>query len=101
MIKCQKCGKFINTGPGENCPHCGSSKRLIFEKVEDKLNWLDNINGVIERINYKILFVGIFLALVTSLIGYFFYGVQGVLISFFVGVIIFVVAPHFREKRID
>ena len=41
MIKCQHCGKFINTGPGEKCPECGEMGRVIYEKLSDTVGMSD------------------------------------------------------------
>lgn len=101
MIKCQQCRQFINTGPGEKCPKCGSTNRFIGEKVTETLGFADAANNIFERINRKILLFSVVLTLLSSLLSLFFSGIQGILISFFVGIIILIVVPYFREKRID
>jgi len=101
MIKCQQCGEIINTGPGEKCPKCGATKRFIDETVTETLGFADAAHNILERINRKILLFSVVLTLLSSLLSLFFSGIQGVLISFFIGIIILIVVPYFREKRID
>ena len=101
MIKCQQCGQFIKTGPGEKCQNCGSTRHLIDETVTETLGFADVAHNILKRINRKILLFSVVLTLLSSLLSLLFSGIQGVLISFFIGIIILIVGPYFREMRID
>lgn len=101
MIKCLKCKRFIKTGPGEKCPHCGSTERFIGETVEDNLNLSDNNNRLIKRTHHQILFLNIVIIFLASLLGFLFTGIQGIIIAFFVSVIILLLVPYFIETIVD
>jgi DNA-directed RNA polymerase subunit RPC12/RpoP len=103
MIKCQKCGKIINTNLGEKCPNCGETKRLLDEEVHDIIGLSDTVSVIrfFERISLKKLLINIALIFLVSLLGFFFTGIWGVLIGFFIGIIIFLKAPPYRETGAD
>ena len=101
MIKCQNCGKIINTAPGEKCPKCGETGRRIYDNVSESIDLSDTVASFFERIVLKKLLINIILMFLASLLGFFFTGIWGIIIGFLVGVIIFLKAPPLREINPD
>ncbi len=99
MIKCQNCGKIINTGPNEKCPHCGETKRLLDEELHETMGLSDTVDSFFERINLTKLLINIALMFLASLLGFFFTGVLGAILGFLVGVLIFLKASPLRETN--
>ena len=46
MIKCQNCGKIINTGPGGKCPKCGETGRRIYDTVSETMDLSDTVASI-------------------------------------------------------
>jgi ABC-type amino acid transport system permease subunit len=104
MIKCQHCGKFVNIGSNDPCPHCNKKGRAIYEHLSDGFNSHDVMVTTLEQkkeiISHKKLFNGIILTLVISIVAYFLTGLRGIIIGFLLSLIVFLRGPEFRKTII-
>lgn len=84
-IYCKHCGSMWDEDDHGTCSNCGKEGRKIIKKVEGRVNFVSSLGWLHTKEFYEkdksALIIVLLIPIVSSFVGYFFGGAQGVIIG--------------------